>query len=223
MPGSFFEHLTRATSEPRAEFMQVGVLQRAVRGEVTRAEYVAFLAQAYHHVRHTVPLLMACGARLPAGKEWLRRATAEYIAEETGHEDWILNDIAACGGDAQAVRDSAPAPATELMVSYAYDTIARRNPVGFFGMVFVLEGTSVQLASRAARAIGERLELPAQAFSYLTSHGALDQEHIRFFEDLMNRLDDPRDQQAVSHGAAMFYRLYGAIFESIDHPIRRDH
>ena len=40
--------------------------------------------------------------------------------------------------------------ATELMVAYAYDTIARGNPVGFFGMVHVLEGTSVsRVATRA--------------------------------------------------------------------------
>ena len=46
-----------------------------------------------------MPLLMACGARLPARLEWLRGAVAEYIEEEYGHEQWILNDIAACGGE----------------------------------------------------------------------------------------------------------------------------
>ena len=54
------------------------------------------------------------------------------------------------GGDAQAVRHGTPAAATELMVAYAYDTIARGNPVGFLGMVHVLEGTSVALALMAA-------------------------------------------------------------------------
>jgi pyrroloquinoline quinone (PQQ) biosynthesis protein C len=215
MSNTFYEQLIDSTGRTRGEFMQIPVLQRAVQGEVTRDEYLAFLGQAYHHVKHTVPLLMACGARLPETKEWLRRATAEYISEETGHEEWILNDIAACGGDADAVRTSVPLPATELMVAYAYDVIGRRNPVGFFGMVFVLEGTSAQLASQAAHAIGDRLQLPAGAFSYLSSHGALDQEHVQFFEGLMNRLDDPHDKQAVAHCANMFYRLYGGVFQSI--------
>ena len=52
-------------------------------------------------VRHTVPLLMACGARLPERLEWLREAIAEYIEEEIGHQEWILNDIRACGEIAQ--------------------------------------------------------------------------------------------------------------------------
>src|SRR5690606_14017833 len=132
--------------------------------------YLAFLGQAYHHVRHTVPLLMACGARLPDRLEWLREAIAEYIDEEYGHQEWILNDIAACGADAEAVRRSRPALATELMVSYVYDRIARHNPVSFFGMVNVLEGTSITVASQAAHALRESLGLPAQAFTYLESH-----------------------------------------------------
>ena len=37
-----------------------------------------------------------------------------------------------------------PNVATELMVAYAYDTIQRINPMAFFGMVYVLEGTSIQ-------------------------------------------------------------------------------
>ncbi len=142
---------------------------------------------------------MATGARLPERHGWLRSAVAEYIEEEIGHEEWILNDIAACGFDAEAVRSSQPAVATELMVSYAYDTVQRVNPVGFFGMVHVLEGTSIGLADQAASTIRERLSLPKKAFSYLYSHGALDLEHVKFFEDLMNRIEDPADQAQIVH------------------------
>ncbi|MCL0318012.1 iron-containing redox enzyme family protein, partial [Escherichia coli] len=116
-------------------------------------DYLAFLQQAYHHVRHTVPLLMACGSRLPARLEWLRTAIGEYIEEEMGHQEWVLDDIAGAGGDRSAAAASEPALATELLVSYAYDTIQRGNPVGFFGMVLVLEGTSVALATQAANAL----------------------------------------------------------------------
>ncbi|WP_163031990.1 iron-containing redox enzyme family protein, partial [Pseudomonas viridiflava] len=92
-----------------------------------------FLSQAYYHVRHTVPLMMACGARLPSRLEWLRAAVCVYIEDEYGHERWILDDLRACGGDAEAVRDGAAATPIELMVAYLYDLIARGNPVGLFG------------------------------------------------------------------------------------------
>jgi hypothetical protein len=101
------------------------------------------------------------------------------------------------------------------MVAYAYDAIARGNPVAFFGMVFVLEGTSVALALTAADRIGERLALPGNALTYLRSHGVLDQSHTGYLAGLLDRLDNPDDQRAVVHAANMFYRLYGDIFRGL--------
>ncbi len=179
---SFYESLLEQTREERDYLLSAPIIGQVLDGTVTLQSYVAFLGQAYHHVKHTVPLLMACGARLPERLEWLRAAIAEYIEEEIGHEQWILDDIRACGGDAERVRSSTPNLPTELMVGYVYDRIARDNPVSFFGMVNVLEGTSIELASRAAGIIQERLGLPPAAFSYLSSHGSLDLKHIELFK-----------------------------------------
>ena len=211
----FFDQLQESTREDREALYAVPVIREALSGQVGLEGYVAFLTQAYYHVRHTVPLMMACGARLPSSLEWLRKAVCEYIDEEYGHEQWILNDIAACGGDAEAVRLGQPSQAIELMVSYLYDTIARGNPVGLFGMVNVLEGTSIALATRAAGSIRSSLGLPPEAFSYLNSHGSLDLEHMDFFATLMNRLDEDDDRAAVVHTARVVYRLYGDIFRGL--------
>ncbi len=212
---SFYEHLMRETEDARNDLLSIPFIQQGAAGKLSLESYLAFLGQAYHHVKHTIPLLMATGARLPERLEWLREAIGEYIEEEMGHQEWILNDIEAAGGDKETVRHAVPLPATELMVAYAYDTVNRRNPVGFFGMVLVLEGTSVALATDAARRIQQSLKLPDAAFSYLTSHGSLDVGHVDFYRNLMDRLDDADDQAAVVHCARMFYRLYGDIFRSL--------
>lgn len=212
---SFFDTLQTQTEAERQALFAIPVIQDALRGAITASQYVAFLGQAYHHVRHTVPLMMACGARLDGQREWLRNAIAEYIEEELGHQEWILSDIAACGADPDLVRHATPHPSTELMVAYAYHQIDRGNPVSFFGMVHVLEGTSTALATHAAQTIQGTLGLPPQAFSYLHSHGSLDIEHVAFFKGLMNRLEDSADQQAVLHSARMMYGLYGNIFRSL--------
>ena len=213
---NFFDQLQRATAGDRAHVYDAPLIRAAFAGQVTRADYRAFLGQAYHHVRHTVPLLMACGARLGGEHEWLRGRVAHYIAEELGHQDWVLADIRAAGGDVDAVRDGCPHPQTELLVAYAYDTIQRRNPVGFLGMVYVLESTSTQLASGAAATLQTALGLPAEAFTYLTSHGALDVGHMGFFQELVDRLDAQTDRDALLHGAHMFFRLYGDLLRSIE-------
>jgi len=212
---NFFDTLQQSTEQSRRKLFSIPVIQDALRGDVSLEQYVAFLSQAYHHVKQTAPLLMACGGRLNRNQVWLRTAIAEYIEEEIGHEEWILSDIEACGGDSENVRHSHPQSATELMVAYAYHQIDRENPVGFFGMVHVLEGTSTALATNAAAAIQNALGLPVQAFSYLNSHGSLDLKHVRFFEGLMNQLDGESDKAAVIHCARMVYQLYGDIFRSL--------
>jgi len=212
---AFYDELIAATEAERSDLLSIPFIRMGAAGQLSLQSYLAFLGQAYHHVKHTVPLLMATGGRLPERLEWLREAIGEYIEEEMGHQEWILNDIAACGADKEAVRNDTPMPATELMVSYAYDTIHRNNPAGFFGMVLVLEGTSVALATSAAGNIEQSLGLPKTAFSYLNSHGSLDVGHVDFYEGLMNRLDQDADKQAVIHCAKMFYKLYGDIFRSL--------
>ena len=212
---SFYQRLNSDTAGGRQYLLAAPIIAQVFSGEITLDHYVSFLVQAFHHVKHTVPLLMATGARLPDEKEWLRVAIGEYIDEETGHQEWILNDIAACGYDKESARVCRPHASTELMVAYAYDMVARINPLGFFGMVHVLEGTSISIAEKAADAIRERLNLPRKAFSYLYSHGALDQDHIKFFEGLMNRITDEKEQDQIIHAANMFFQLYGNIFRSI--------
>jgi len=211
----FYQKLQQATESERQYLMSSPIITACLACEITLNDYVAFLLQAYHHVKHTTPLLMSTGAQLPESKEWLREATAEYIEEELGHQEWILNDIEACGFDKEKARQSKPNLSTELMVSYAYDTVNRVNPLGFFGMVNVLEGTSIAIADMAANKIQEELGLPTKAFSYLRSHGSLDQEHIKFYEGLMNKISDTDEQTQIIHFSRAFYFLYGNIFREL--------
>ncbi|MEJ2610629.1 MAG: iron-containing redox enzyme family protein [Candidatus Thiodiazotropha sp.] len=211
----FFNHLLSQTEQERESMLSIPFVVHGWRGELSLQSYLAFLTQAYHHVKQTTPLLMACGSRIPHKSEWLRDAMAHYIEEELGHQEWILNDINVCGGDAEAVRNSEPDMPAELMCAYAYDIIQRRNPIGFLGMVLVLEGTSIKLATEAAKRTRENLGLPESAFTYLTSHGALDISHMDFYANLINRLEADEDKKFIIHTAKCFYRLYGDIFRAL--------
>lgn len=218
---AFFDRLQQETTEARAHVTGAPVVRAIAEGRFSLEAYTWFLTQAYHHVKHTVPLMMACGARLPERMEFVRKALVEYIEEEYGHHEWILNDIEACGADKERVRNGQPDLSIELMVSYLYDQINRGNPAAFFGMVQVLEGTSIELATPLGEQIQQLLGLPNQAFSYLYSHGALDQEHFEFFRNLMNGITEPDDQQAIIDAARVVYRLYGDMLHSIPLPADR--
>lgn len=218
---NFYQTLLNETEKERNELMRLPLIAQGGQGQISLETYIGFLTQAYHHVKHTTPLLMSCGGRLSSQYEWLRTAIGEYIEEEMGHQEWVLGDIAECGGNKEAVRASKTAEtsasaATEIMVAYAYDMIHRVNPVGFFGMVLVLEGTSTAVATQAGEKLMSSLNLPKKAFSYLLSHGSLDISHVSFFESLMNQITDKNDQAAIIHSAKMFYKLYGDIFRDIE-------
>ncbi|WP_417530322.1 AMP-binding protein [Marinobacter lipolyticus] len=212
---AFFDRLQTETAQARTHVTSAPVIQAVQQGRMSLEGYTWFLTQAFHHVKHTVPLMMACGGRLPERLEDVRKALVEYIEEEYGHHEWILNDLQACGEDREERRASQPDLSIELMVAYLYHQIDRGNPAAFFGMVQVLEGTSIELATPLARQIQEQLQLPDQAFSYLYSHGELDQDHFEFFRDLMNNITDPADQQAIIDSARVVYRLYGDMLHRI--------
>jgi len=221
LPMNFYDRLVAQTADARAALYHVPQLVDGLSGNISRSTYVAYLTEAYHHVKHTVPFLMAMGSRLPDGKRWLHKAVIEYLEEEEGHEEWILNDIEAAGGDREAARNATPNLETQVMVAYNYDYIARKNPVGFLGMVFMLESTSTQIASQGADAVMSGLDLPKSAFSYLFSHGSLDIEHMKFFEKTVNQITDPNDQAAIIEVANNTFRLFANLFAAIPHEGQR--
>ncbi|WDE14539.1 TenA family transcriptional regulator [Thalassomonas haliotis] len=213
---NFFQRLKAETTTEQNYLLSAPIINRCMQGDICLDDYVAFLKEAYHHVKHTTPLLMNVGARLTEEKEWLREAVAEYIEEELGHQEWILNDIAACGYNKEGARASEPNFDTEIMVAYTYDAINRKSPLTFFGLVHVLEGTSIAMADSIAKTVGDNIGLPENAFSYLTSHGAIDIEHVKFFETLMNKITDPQEQQLIIKSAKRFYTLYGNILRGLE-------
>ena len=213
-----FEILCVSTEVQRQNLLNHPLIVAGQTGAISRSVYREFLTQAYFHVRHTVPLLMLAGARVVDTHPWLHAAMAEYIEEELGHDVWILADLEDLGVSTESVHEQGPSDATRVMVSVAYDTISRGNPLGMLGMIHVLEGTSIAVATAAGKALRQSLGLGNRGLRYLLSHGQLDQEHVGFFEGLVNRLSQSEIEVVCDH-ARLFYGLYRAIFEAISENI----
>jgi len=213
----FYGRLQEQTAAEREEFTSIRLIREVVAGGAHKELYADFLDQAYHHVRHTCPLLRAAKRRLGAADAFYGDALDGYIAEEEGHDEWILDDIRALGGDAEAVRGGHGRLPCRVMVAYAYYLIEEVTPYALLGMVHVLEGMSVALAESVAAAIAKGFgDNPPDAFSYLTSHGALDIEHVGFFEKLVNEIEDTEIQDIIVRSAKDFYKLYGDIFRDLE-------
>ncbi|MFY9641102.1 MAG: iron-containing redox enzyme family protein [Rhodomicrobium sp.] len=209
-----FERLYLETAEARERFLAIPLVNHALATGGTRELYVAFLCEAYHHVKHTFPLLALASAH--TRDERYQAALVEYMNEERGHDLWILDDIRAMGGDADAVARGKPGTPCQVMVGYAYYSIEWVSPYALLGMVHVLEGLSVMLAEKVAGAVQRTLGAGgASGFSYLRSHGALDIEHTALFRRLIDTFEDRETQDTIIEAARVMYRLYGAIFEDL--------
>lgn len=217
----FYDQLLTETDGGKNYLLSAPIIEDVYNGAFSLHSYLAFLHQAYHHVRHTAPLLSRALQGLRPEQSWVADALREYIREEAGHEHWILDDIEACGFDRRYWAVQPPSYETEMMVAYLYDYVTRINPMGVFGMVLVLEGTSSSLAPAVAEIVQKALSLPDAAMTYLTTHGELDQEHIAHFETVMNRVGDRDDQQAIVHVANCVYRLYGDVYRAIPEQAER--
>ena len=57
----FYEELMAKTGVDRAQLLAAPIIADCLQGRVALDSYLAFLGQAYHHVRHTTPLLMTLG------------------------------------------------------------------------------------------------------------------------------------------------------------------
>ncbi|WP_414461535.1 TenA family transcriptional regulator [Hyphomicrobium sp. DY-1] len=219
---SFYDTLQAETAPDRQAFLSMPLIQTAMQKGASRELYVDFLTQAYHHVKHTFPLLAFASAR--THDETYQDALVEYMEEERGHEKWILDDIRAFGGDVEAVRCGAPGQACQIMVGYTYYAVEWISPYAMLGSVHVLEGMSTMLADKAADAIQRSLAPPDKSgFSYLRSHGALDIQHVAFFKSLVDEISAEARPVIIST-SKIIYRLYGDIFRelSLRHPGLRD-
>jgi pyrroloquinoline quinone (PQQ) biosynthesis protein C len=211
---SFYDRLISHTAAEREAFRAIPLIREAMGGGVTLGMYLDFLAQAYHHVRHTFPLLASAAARTMDMS--YQKALLCYMNEERGHDEWILDDIRALGGDAERVRGGKPGAACQLMVAYSYYALEHVSPYALLGSVHVLEGMSATLATHAANAIQKSLDVRKDGgFSYLRSHGELDVQHVDFFKSLVNEIADPRAFDIVLDSVRMFYKLYGDIFREL--------
>ncbi|PHP65225.1 heme oxygenase [Zhengella mangrovi] len=211
---TFYERLQAETAAERDAFFRIPIVQQGIAQGASLQTYLAFLEQAYHHVKHTFPLLALTASR--TRDERYQDALVEYMEEERGHEKWILDDIAALGGDAAAVEAGEGGAACRIMVAYTYYAVERISPYAMLGSVHVLEGLSVLLADRVADTLKARFGTSEEkGFSYLRSHGALDQDHVAFFQTVINGFTDRDVQDLIIGQSKMFYRLYGAIFEDL--------
>jgi hypothetical protein len=160
--------------------------------------------------------MAAAAARCDDRFREVRFELYERIDEEKGHDEWVLADIEAVGGDVGAARRLLPAslPA-QAMIGFNYYASERIHPCAVLGMLYALEVISSVYGGRAADSIARSLDrdIDQGGFSFLSSHATMDVDHMAKLTRLLKTIDDPQAQSAVVNATRVNFHQFGQLFQ----------
>jgi 3-oxoacyl-[acyl-carrier-protein] synthase-3 len=82
------------------------------------------------------------------------------------------------GGTANAIEDLRRNPGGEALNAYMHSLASQPNPLGLLGAIYIIEGTGQRIIPALLPLLQQQLDLPPQAFRFLTYHGDNDVSHL---------------------------------------------
>ena len=163
--------------------------------------YPALLVETFHYVRHSCSLMNYACAQLGHESLPLQIYFARHIAEEVGHEEWLLNDLEKLGYNRLEVEASPPLAETINLVGSQLYVINYLHPAGLLGYVYLMESTP---PSKTSLAFLEAYGVKSGAMTFLSRHGQEDQRHRRELRDTLDtHFTEPRIREAAILSAVM--------------------
>ena len=212
----FFADLVTRTDEARREFETNAVVLDAVAHGMTIERYRKLLLELYHVVWHFNPVCAAAASRVPDAQRQVRYFLYEHMHEESGHEEWVMNDLEAVGVGQADTRAYQPSVHTLALTGYNYWSADRRHPCSVLGMMYALEVIASVYGGTFSSAIRESLLLQGdRGVSFISSHATMDMEHMAMLRKLLNTGDDDATREAVVESTVVNFHHITRVFEAV--------
>lgn len=212
----FFSDLVMRSDEARREFETHPVLLDAVARGLPLDRYRGLLLELYHVVWHFNPVCAAAASRIGDEHKGVRYFLYEHMHEESGHEEWVRNDLDAIGVAAAATQAHRPAPHTLALVGYNHWAADRRHPCSVLGMLYALEVIASVYGGPFASAIRESLLLDGdRGVSFIASHATMDTQHMADLRVVLNTIDDTAAGDAIVESTLVNFHHFTRIIEQI--------
>ena len=138
------------------------------------------------------------------------------MKEESGHEEWVLNDLIAMGVEPEATFAYSPSVLILALNGYNYWAADRRHPCSVLGMVYALEVIASVYGGPITTAIKESLLLEDdRGVSFISSHATLDAEHMADLRIVMNNIDDRVAGDAIIESTIFNFHQFTRVLEAI--------
>jgi pyrroloquinoline quinone (PQQ) biosynthesis protein C len=146
----------------------------------------------------------------------IRHFLYRHMHEETGHEEWVLNDLEAIGVTRSDARAHAPGVHTLAVSGYNYWAADRRHPCSVLGMLYALEVIASVYGGPFASAIRESLLLDGdRGVSFIDSHATMDAQHMAELRLIINQISDDSALDAVLESVKVNFHHFTRIIEAI--------
>lgn len=212
----FFLELVTQTDEARRAFENHPVVLEAAAQGLAQERYQRFLLELYHLVWHFNTVSAAATSRLDDRHRQVRYFLYQHMQEEKGHEDWVLNDLAALGVGRDTALAHAPSADTLALTGYNYWAADRKHPCSVLGMLYTLEVIASVYGGPLANAQRERLLLQGElGVSFINAHASLDAEHMRELREIADTLEDTEARSSVIESALVNFHHFTRIVEAL--------
>jgi pyrroloquinoline quinone (PQQ) biosynthesis protein C len=210
----FFADLVVRTDEARRAFETNPVVLDAVAHGMPIERYRRLLLELYHVVWHFNPVCAAAASRIEDSHRQVRYHLYEHMHEESGHEEWVMNDLEAVGVQRSDTRAYRPSPFTLALNGYNYWAADRRHPCSVLGMLYALEVIASVYGGPFASAIKESLLLEGeQGVSFIGSHATMDAEHMVGLRKILDTVRDEPAREAVVESVLVNFHHFNRIIE----------
>lgn len=212
----FFAELVTRTDEARRDFETNPVVLDAVAHGMSIERYRKLLLELYHVVWHFNPVCAAAASRVPDAQRQVRYFLYEHMHEESGHEEWVINDLEAVGVGREATIADQPSVHVLALTGYNYWAADRRNPCSALGMMYALEVIASVYGGTFSSAIRDALLLEGdRGVSFISSHATMDMEHMAHLRQILSTLTGEAEREAIVESTLVNFHFFTRLFEAI--------
>ena len=177
-----------------------------------------FLFAMYGITVASAPAMQAAAARCSALADdpldaWLHLYFLEHAEEESGHEHWLLDDLASFGIPRDQVLQRLPYPSVAALVGVQYYWMLQVHPIAYLGYIAVVEEPA---AIEFLESVSRRTGIPLSSMSGHVMHARLDPDHVAEFDAALDSLPLlPHQQDLISVSAIATVAHLENVFSDI--------
>lgn len=219
---TYFDRLVTETKDVFEDhILKNRFIELILNGELSDEQYVSYLIETYHMVRHTCRMLTLASVQFDGERPDLQHFFLEHAEEEFGHDKFCITDISNMGYDPEILLKRQPMRGSwGLFTQGAY--LASYGPThAILGVASLTESLGPTLGEKVMDGLLNKCNIPSKAFTFIRSHTGFDEDHLAEIKDCINKhLKNDDELNDVIQARKMTAIHYGQMFtDAVENPV----